>query len=131
MSSIASVVELVELIRKHSDVCNWTGGLAAAEALEGLVDVHAFVPGELAALAREAGFCDVRVRGEELLANWFGWTNRTLEASATPETVPRLWREYAYRGYLLLQGIDRALLEPMMPAGVFYNLVLCARKPLR
>ncbi|HLI32322.1 MAG TPA: class I SAM-dependent methyltransferase [Solirubrobacteraceae bacterium] len=103
----------------------------AQEALEGLVDVHAFVPGELAALAREAGFCDVRVRGEELLANWFGWTNRTLEASATPETVPRLWREYAYRGYLLLQGIDRALLEPMMPAGVFYNLVLCARKPLR
>lgn len=101
------------------------------ESLEGLVDVHAFVPGELSALAQEAGFSDVRVRGEELLANWFGWANRTLEASAAPETVPWLWREYAYRGYLLLQSVDRTLLEPMMPAGVFYNLVLSARKPLR
>ena len=31
---------------------------------------------------------DVRVRGEELLANWFGWFNRTLEASAEPEGHP-------------------------------------------
>ena len=36
--------------------------------------------------AKAAGFEDVRVRGEELLANWFGWTNRGLEASADPET---------------------------------------------
>ena len=31
---------------------------------------------------------DVRVRGEELVANWFGWLNRTLEASAEPADVP-------------------------------------------
>ena len=72
-------------------------------ALEGVVDVHAFAPGELSAFAHDAGFADVRVIGEELLANWFGWTNRTLEATADPDDVPWAWRKYAYRGYLLLQ----------------------------
>ena len=60
-------------------------------------------PDELARFARGAGFDDVRVRGEELLANWFGWANRALEATAEPEDVPWLWRQYAYRGYLALQ----------------------------
>ena len=36
-------------------------------ALEGLVDVHTFTPGDLRALARDAGFTDVRVSGEELI----------------------------------------------------------------
>ena len=53
-----------------------------------MVDVHAFVPADLERLAAGAGFDDVRVRGEELLANWFGWFNRTLEASAEPERHP-------------------------------------------
>ena len=97
-------------------------------ALEGVVDVHAFAPGELPGLARDAGLIDIRVSGEELLANWFGWTNRTLEASAEPEDVPWAWRQYAHRGYLLLQGLDRRLLEPRLPAGVFYNLMLAARE---
>ncbi len=98
-------------------------------ALEGFVDVHAFAPGELARAARGAGFVDVRITGEELLANWFGWTNRTLEASAMPEDVPWAWRQYAYRGYLLLQGLDRRLLESRLPPAIFYNLMIAARKP--
>ncbi len=106
-----------------------TGEGASDSALEGVVDVHAFAPAELARAARDAGLQDVRVRGEELLANWFGWTNRTLEASADPQDVPWLWRLYAYRGYLLLQGLDRTLLESRLPAAVFYNLMLTARKP--
>jgi ubiquinone/menaquinone biosynthesis C-methylase UbiE len=97
--------------------------------LEGVVDVHAFSPGELARPARAAGLCDVRVTGEELTANWFGWTNRTLEASADPDEVPWAWRMYAYRGYLLLQELDRRLLESRLPAAIFYNLMLTARKP--
>jgi ubiquinone/menaquinone biosynthesis C-methylase UbiE len=104
-------------------------GGAHAAALEGVVDVHAFAPGELSRAATAAGLQDVRVSGEELLANWFGWTNRTLEASADPEDVPWAWRLYAYRGYLLLQSLDRRLLEPRLPAAVFYNLMLAARKP--
>jgi SAM-dependent methyltransferase len=98
-------------------------------ALEGFVDVHAFAPGELAHAARSAGFAEVRITGEELLANWFGWTNRTLEATAEPDDVPWAWRQYAYRGYLMLQDLDRKLLESRLPPAVFYNLLIAARKP--
>jgi hypothetical protein len=90
--------------------------------------VHAFAPGELADAARSAGLRDVRVCGEELLANWFGWTNRTLEATAVPEQVPWMWRQYAYRGYLMLQEVDRRVLEGRLPAALFYNLMITARK---
>ena len=93
------------------------------------MDVHAFAPGELARTARRAGFREVRVSGEELLANWFGWTNRTLEATADPEQVPWAWRLFAYRGYLALQELDRRLLESRLPPAIFYNLMLAARKP--
>jgi ubiquinone/menaquinone biosynthesis C-methylase UbiE len=98
-------------------------------ALEGAVDVHAFAPGELERAARLAGLSEVCVTGEELLASWFGWANRTLEASAEPAEVPWLWRQYAYRGYLLLQQLDRRLLESRLPAAIFYNLMVRARKP--
>lgn len=97
--------------------------------LERHVDVHAFVPGELEAHAREAGFEDAHVRGEELLANWFGWTNRALEATAVQGDVPWAWKQYAFRGYLALQEVDRRVLEGRLPAAVFYNLLLSARKP--
>ena len=97
-------------------------------ALERVVDIHAFAPAELAGLAHGAGLLDVRVTGEELLANWFGWANRTLEATAEPADVPWAWRQYAHRGYLLLQELDRRLLEPGLPAAVFYNLMITARK---
>ncbi len=101
---------------------------AAEHALEAVVDVHAFVPADLDDRANAAGFRDVRVRGEELLANWFGWFNRTLEASADPADVPWGWIQYAYRGYILLQRMDRVLLEPRLPPRIFYNLMVAARK---
>jgi SAM-dependent methyltransferase len=106
-------------------------GGAPDAALEGVVDVHAFSPGELSSAARSAGFQDVRVTGEELLANWFGWVNRTLEATAEPSDVPWAWRQYAYRGYLLLQELDRRLLESRLPPAIFYNLMIAAQKPAR
>ena len=102
---------------------------SSAAALERVVDVHAFSPGELTALARAAGLEQTRVSGEELVANWFGWVNRTLETSAEPDEVPWAWRLYAYHGYLALQALDRRLLESLLPAGAFYNLMLAARKP--
>ena len=64
---------------------------------------------------------------EHLLANWFGWTNRTLEATADPFDVPWAWRQYAYRGYLLFQELDRRLLESRLPPAIFYNLMIAAR----
>ena len=97
--------------------------------LETMVDVHAFLPDDLHRAARDAGFEDVRVRGEELLANWFGWANRTLESTADPDEVPWLWKQYAFRGYLALQKVDRALLEGRLPPAIFYNLMLAATRP--
>jgi SAM-dependent methyltransferase len=96
--------------------------------LERFVDIHAFEPGDLSRYARRAGFTQVKVRGEELTANWFGWFNRALEASAEPTDVPMLWRRYAFHGYLALQRLDERLLEPMLPPAIFYNLLLTARK---
>ncbi len=97
--------------------------------LESEVDVHAFDPGALDDLLTDAGFNDVRVRGEELLANLYGWMLRTVEATAEPDEIPYRWRQFALRSYLALQKLDTALLEPRLPAQLFYNLVLSARKP--
>jgi SAM-dependent methyltransferase len=106
------------------------GGLSEEDLLEQVVDVHAFTPGDLEDQARAAGFEAVRVRGEELAASLFGWMNRALEATADPDDVPWAWRQYAYRGYLALQTIDRALLERSLPPAIFYNLLVSARAPV-
>jgi len=104
-------------------------GGAENHQLESQVDVHAFTPDQLSGFADGAGFADVHVVGEELLANWFGWTNRALEATANPDTVPWGWKQYAYRGYIALQKVDRGLLEGRLPPAIFYNLMISARKP--
>jgi ubiquinone/menaquinone biosynthesis C-methylase UbiE len=96
-------------------------------ALEGLVDVHTFTPGDLRALARDAGFTDVRVSGEELTANVYGWFLRRLESDVDPMTVPLAWHRFAYRSYLALQWVDGKLLEPQLPADLFYNLMISGR----
>ena len=117
------------LIRARPAVEGHSDGGAENHQLESQVDVHAFTPQDLSRHAKGAGFEDVRVRGEELLANWFGWTNRGLEASADPDSVPMAWRQYAYHGYIALQKVDRALLEPRLPPAIFYNLMLAGRAP--
>jgi SAM-dependent methyltransferase len=104
-----------------------TGELDHDHGLEAVVDVHAFTPDELREIAHGAGFERVRLRGEELVANAYGWLLRTLESTA--DDVPFGWRHFAYRSYMALQRVDTSLLEPRLPAELFYNLVLSARKP--
>lgn len=106
-----------------------TDGGAENHQLESVVDVHAFVPEDLEGFARRAGFEDVKVRGEELLANWFGWANRALESTAEPADIPTAWRKYAFHGYIALQAVDARLLERRLPPAIFYNLMLAGRKP--
>ncbi len=101
---------------------------ADGHELEPEVDVHAFVPSELRDLIAAAGFGEIRVRGEELVANAYGWWLRTLESSAEPDQVPFSWRHFAYRSYMALQRVDTSLLEPRLPPELFYNLVLSAHK---
>jgi ubiquinone/menaquinone biosynthesis C-methylase UbiE len=98
-------------------------------SLEGEVDVHAFAPADLRRLLERAGFEDRRVGGEELLANAWGWGLRTVESSAEPDSVPLRWRRFAFRSYIALQKVDTRLLEPHLPAELFYNLLVSARKP--
>lgn len=104
-------------------------GPGEQDRLEPYVDLHAFTPGDLTALAEESGFEEVAVRGEELLANLFGWTARSLEAGADWTEIPWAWRNFAYRAYIALQTVDGRLLEPYLPPSLFYNLIVTARKP--
>jgi ubiquinone/menaquinone biosynthesis C-methylase UbiE len=99
-------------------------------ALEGEVDVHAFAPADLRRLLRDGGFEQRRVGGEELLANAWGWALRTVESSAEQESIPWGWRHFAFRSYIALQKVDTRLLEPRLPAELFYNLLVSGRKPL-
>ena len=89
--------------------------------------MHAFAPAELRA-ARAAGLQDVRVIGEGS-CQLVRVGQPHVEATADPDDVPWAWRLYAYRGYLLLQELDRRLLESRLPPAIFYNLMLSARKP--
>jgi ubiquinone/menaquinone biosynthesis C-methylase UbiE len=98
-------------------------------ALEGEVDVHAFAPVDLRRLLRAAGFERRRVGGEELLANAWGWGLRTVESTAEPHTVSWKWRRFAFRSYMALQRVDSGLLEPRLPAELFYNLLVSGRRP--
>ena len=98
-------------------------------ALEGEVDVHAFAPADLRRLLRDAGFEQRHVGGEELLANAWGWGLRTVESTAEPESISFGWRRFAFNSYIALQKVDTRLLEPNLPAELFYNLLASGRKP--
>ncbi|HTU15366.1 MAG TPA: class I SAM-dependent methyltransferase [Solirubrobacterales bacterium] len=98
-------------------------------SLEPEVDVHAFAPADLRAIPPKAGFEDTKVRGEELVANVWGWGMRSMESSATPDSIPLKWRSFAYHSYIAFQKVDNNVLEPHLPPELFYNLLLSARKP--
>ncbi|HEX5713749.1 MAG TPA: methyltransferase domain-containing protein [Solirubrobacterales bacterium] len=103
--------------------------LSHEHSLEGEVDVHAFAPADLRRLLREAGFEQRHVGGEELLSNAWGWGLRTVESTAEPDSISWGWRSFAFRSYIALQKVDTRVLEPYLPAELFYNLLVSARKP--
>jgi SAM-dependent methyltransferase len=103
--------------------------ISHGHSLEGEVDVHAFAPADLRRLLRDGGFEQRRVCGEELLANAWGWGLRTIESTAEPESVSWGWRRFAFNSYIALQKVDTQLLEPRLPAELFYNLLASGRRP--
>lgn len=103
---------------------------AALAGLEHQVDLHTFRPRDVRSMATVAGFEDVEVVTEELVANWVGWVARTVEGSVREGVLGWRWAMTAYRSYLALSWLDERLLRRVVPDELFYNLVLHARKPL-
>jgi ubiquinone/menaquinone biosynthesis C-methylase UbiE len=99
-----------------------------AAALETEVDLHIFTPAELEDLARGAGFVDVRTETEELTANWFGWSTRTVEAMLRPDLIPARYPWFAYRAWQRLFALDERL-RPLVPKGAYYNAILTGTVP--
>jgi ubiquinone/menaquinone biosynthesis C-methylase UbiE len=102
---------------------------AILAALEHEVDLHTFRPDEVERMADIAGFEDVAVVTEELLANWWGWGVRTVEGAARPGTFGMRWAMTAFNGYRLFTAVDEAVLQRVVPRSLFYNLIVSGRKP--
>jgi len=116
-------------VRAPGRAAEGNGASDPTGGLEQEVDVHAFDPGALRRQLADAGLTDIRIRGEELASSMYGWVLRAFESSAKPDAVPLAWRNFAFRSYLALQRLDAVVLEPRLPASLFYNLVLSARRP--
>lgn len=99
-----------------------------AAALESVVDLHTFDPGELARVALRAGAVDVRTTTEELTAAFLGWPVRTFEAAVNPERLGWGWSMFAYRSWQRLSAVDR-LLAKALPQAVFYNVLVTGTRP--
>lgn len=99
-----------------------------AAALEAVVDLHTFVPRELAATAERAGARDVQVQTEEFLAALLGWPVRTFEAAVNPQRLGWGWARFAYGAWRRLSAVDRVL-SRALPPGAFYNVGLTGTKP--
>ena len=98
-----------------------------AAALEAVVDLHTFVPKELEALVARAGGNDVATTTEELTASWWGWPVRTFEAAVPPERLGLRWRMFAYKSWLRLSALDRAV-HKFVPDSLYYNVSVTATK---
>jgi ubiquinone/menaquinone biosynthesis C-methylase UbiE len=98
-----------------------------AATLEAAVDLHTFDPSDLARSVFRAGGIDVHTVTEELTAAWWGWPVRTFEAAVPAERLAFGWRMFAYRTWLRLSRLDRAL-DRVVPDALFYNVSVTALK---
>ena len=102
---------------------------SAAAALEAVVDLHTFVPTELAGMAQRAGAAHVEVKTEELTAAVFGWPVRTFEAAVPEDKLGWSWGMFAYRTWQALSTVDNAVLRHVVPRDLFYNVLVTGVKP--
>ena len=99
-----------------------------AAALEAVVDLHTFPPGELRRLAVCAGAVDVSVKTEELTASWVGWPIRTVEYAVNPARVGTRWKLFAFGAWKACSRLDTAL-AAVVPQGLFYNALITGLRP--
>jgi ubiquinone/menaquinone biosynthesis C-methylase UbiE len=100
-----------------------------AAALEALVDLHTFTPGELEQMAVDAGAVQVRTATEEFSAAMLGWPLRTIEAAVPSGRLGWGWAKFAFTGWKTLSWVDANLWRRVVPKGWFYNVMLTGVKP--
>ena len=100
-----------------------------AAALEAVVDIHTFDPGQLERMARAAGARNVKAVTEELSAALFGWPVRTFEAAVQRDKLGWGWAMFAYRAWQRLSWLDENVLAKVMPRELFYNVLVTGTKP--
>lgn len=99
-----------------------------AAALEAVVDLHTFDPGELAETTRRAGAVEVGTATEELTSAFFGWPVRTIEYAVKDDALGFGWAMFAYRGWQRLMRVDDVL-SRVVPQRFYYNVGVTGVKP--
>jgi len=127
--AVTAVPGLTELRRPSIREAGGTPADEILSELEHEVDLHTFRPRDVERMAALAGFTEVEVVTEELVANWLGWSVRTIEGSIRPGVLGRRWAMAAFHSYKVLARIDDEVLTHIVPRDLFYNLILHARKP--
>lgn len=100
-----------------------------AAALEAIVDLHTFEPGDLERMATNAGAVDVRTASEEFTAAMLGWPIRTFEASVPPGRLGWGWAKFAFKSWTSLSWVDSNVWRHVVPKGWFYNVMVTGVKP--
>ena len=125
-----SVTQLPQLREKWAKSQEDLDASSRAAALEAIVDLHTFVPEELAAMAQRAGAVEVHTQTEEFLAALLGWPVRTFEAAVNPKALGWGWANFAYKSWQRLSAVDRVL-SRALPESVFYNVGITGSKLIR
>jgi ubiquinone/menaquinone biosynthesis C-methylase UbiE len=100
-----------------------------AAALEAVVDLHTFEPGELEQMAVNAGAVDVETASEEFSAAMLGWPMRTFESAMPPGRLGWGWARFAFTSWKALGWVDVNVWRHVVPKGWFYNVMITGVKP--
>ncbi len=100
-----------------------------AAALEALVDLHTFAPGDLEKMATGAGAVDVETATVEFTAAMLGWPLRTFEYAVSAGRLGWGWAKFAFTSWKTLSWVDENLCRRVVPKGWFYNVMITGVKP--
>jgi ubiquinone/menaquinone biosynthesis C-methylase UbiE len=100
-----------------------------AAALEAVVDLHTFSPGQLEEMAARAGAVDVDTATVEFTAAMLGWPLRTFEYAVPPGRLGWAWANFAFTSWKVLSWADSNVWRHVVPKGWFYNVEITGIKP--